>query len=437
MISRQTQQGRNAPGVESMSLNTLVGLFLKGKLNLNPMGQRGSVYSRTFVQDLILSLMNGICPPSILVNVALGSDTFDVHDGKQRSSAIIDVFIGMRSVLILDSDGNTVEAFMVEPESDRGYLALLKSPNTPDVVKNYITESLQHMAADKFDVDESSVFDVSEISVLSGATLIVQRLTGWTSRDAALLALVQTSGSIQQTVEELFFMTPNAVTHAVRQFENRAVEMILAMCRNTLHNNNKQIFMAVLAGAACTLDVEFVPKTSSDEGKGQFFKALLQYIEEPTPDDFNRNLELVCMERLPVMLQLVSTPEVMGTPLGKKPWKIDMVCVLIFLLMKDVSYLRVLSILNMLVLPGKSVDGKPWFDKHWRGKKDMKKALDELFAVLSVAEEESDEEEEEEDEDEDEDVAISEDEEEGAVNAKALRAACRSQAHPSDSDSEE
>ena len=419
-------QGREEPIMETVTVYSLKCLFLKGKLNLNPLGQRGRVYTVNFVRNLSRCLMNKIRPPSILVNVLGSEGTWDVHDGKQRLSAIIDVLIGMRSMLMRDEDGNTVEAFMVNPESDYGYLGLLNSSKTPDVVKNYITESLQHMVADEFDVENSFVFESDEVSCFSSATLIVQRLAGWSSVAATCLALIQASGSIQQTVGEIFYMTPNALTLAVRQFENRAVEMILAMCRSTLHNNDKQIFMAILTGAACTLDIAFVPKTSSDEGKGEFFKATIPFIEQPTPDDFNRNLEAVCTERLPAIRQLMSSNEVMGTPLGKKPWKIDMVCVLIYLLMKKVSYLRVLSILNMLVLPGKSVDGKAWFDRHWRGKKDMKKALDELFAVLSAADDEED--------DDDDDAEISEEEddeeeeEEGAANARALRAACRSRA---------
>lgn len=75
--------------VTAESIDTLVNLYQRGRLNLNPPWQRGEVWSQKKKKGVIESIMLGIPLPAIILHKDTSTGAHEVIDGQQRLRSIV------------------------------------------------------------------------------------------------------------------------------------------------------------------------------------------------------------------------------------------------------------------------------------------------------------------------------------------------------------
>ena len=141
-----TARASQEPTFSTFTVDQLTHLFLQGKLNLNPVSQRPLVFTREFMDTLILTILKTkVRPPSILLNKV--GENYDVYDGKQRVVCMLMAMLGM--VCVTDPTDKENRAFVMSKNKSGGFVSIMKSKARSPVVKEFIQAMIDHMAPDE------------------------------------------------------------------------------------------------------------------------------------------------------------------------------------------------------------------------------------------------------------------------------------------------
>ena len=378
--------GKPQPALNTFTITSLLDRFIQGKLNLEPSGQRPIVYTfemaRRLTSDICWTVMR---PPTLLINNRDG-DVWDVHDGKQRISVILCSLLGIRGVEnpYRMTEGERQSLFITNPnDPDFGYLSLLASETTHTSVKNFINVNLTHLPAEPFNEELDSEVSRSVFGNYLSVQLYSLTLADWPSEAAACYALLQEVNSMHQSPGEIFYMSPNKLSDAVRGHEMDVVSMLKELNANVC-DTSKEVFLCMVRGFACGLDLQSVPKASNDRGHGGLLIAIYRYMFEELPTGAAEQLNLACTDRLREFVDTYLEMVKESQDCQIKTWKPDMISALMFLLMADMEVSQTLTALVKLSRPSAHEQLTEWYRASWIRKTDLRECLRRLVAVFET-----------------------------------------------------
>lgn len=366
----QASQTLKPCDVVLFSLYELMEFFVKGKLNLDPNGQRNSTVSRAYVRafaQTILKTSLGI--PSIILN-KLEDGMYDVVDGKQRIASMIALASGLVPAL------GTSYLFTAESQPEWHYAALLERPE-PHIVATIAT--IQTLVGAPRDDDPIHTFgDPSIKARFTTVKLVAQVYPAWPASALAAASAIYCVKTLAHTPDEILFQLDNPLCDALRAYEADTTSVLATLCGKRPaakpDNTHKAVFGDMLRGIACAFPgIDYVPKGNNAIGYGNFLDNLVPLVAEPMDDETKKTLKRACTSRLARFVTYAREHTIVF-----KSFKPDMIAMLFFMLYSNFEPEGICDTLFVLSEPkrrGNDETAVEWLIKTYRKKQNMREAF--------------------------------------------------------------
>jgi hypothetical protein len=351
--------------VAQYTMVELVDMFVDGKLNLDPNGQRNLIVSREYIVSFAKTIMQtSLGIPSIMLNKRPDTSC-DVVDGKQRVASMIALACGMVPSI--------EDAYLVSLSSkpEWHFTTLLGSEHASVV---QIIETIRSQVGAPADTDEISIVDERARTKFCSGHLLAQLYDNWPAPALAAASALYCTKTISHTPNEIVFQLDNPLCNLVRKYDADATRVLGTLSKSNPVNMHKAVFGDMLRGIACGIPgVEFVPKANNAFGYGQFMDSLVPLAMGELNADSVKKVTRACSTRFGKFVEYCREHTIQF-----RSFKPDMIAMLFYMLYVNYEPDGICEMLWCLSAPkreGNNETDLEWVLTEYRKNKNMREAF--------------------------------------------------------------